>query len=534
MGRDSQLIPAGRLPGLVTVFGLLAGQGLRYNLCRGFLRPRWTTAAAKFRSKNGKAFVSIPVAIQRCLGGMMSDYRTEKDSLGEMKVPANAYYGAQTARAVENFPISGLRFPRRFIYALGVIKRACAKTNIEMGVVDERIGKAIIDAATEVVEGKLDGEFVLDIFQTGSGTSSNMNANEVIANRAAEILGEERGAKGVHPNDHVNAQQSSNDVIPTAIHVSAATAIEEELIPALEHLHKVLAAKAKEFDSILKSGRTHLMDATPVRLGQEFAGYANQLKRSGERATHARDALVDLALGGTATGTGINRTPDFAGKAIAVIAKDTGLPFREADDHFEAQGARDGCVEASGELKTIACSLMKVANDIRLMSSGPRTGLAEIALPSIQPGSSIMPGKVNPVLCEAVTMAAAQVVGNDATINICGMNGHLELNVMMPVMSYDLLESIHILSTVSRTFADRCVAGIEANEERCRETLERNLAICTALAPKIGYDKAAEISKKAFANDKTVREMALEMGVLSSEELDRELDFRKMTEPGDL
>lgn len=464
----------------------------------------------------------------------MSDYRTEKDSLGEMKVPANAYYGAQTARAVENFPISGLRFPRRFIYAMGVIKRACARTNVEMGVIDKKIANAVIEAASEVVAGELDDEFVLDIFQTGSGTSTNMNANEVIANRAAEILGIDRGAKGVHPNDHVNAQQSSNDVIPTAIHVSAAVAIHEELVPALQHLHKALDAKAKEFDGILKSGRTHLMDATPVRLGQEFSGYAAQLARASERATHARNALLDLALGGTATGTGINRAPDFAKKAIKHIAKDTGLEFREADNHFEAQGARDGCVEASGELKTIACSLMKVANDIRLMSSGPRTGLAEINLPSIQPGSSIMPGKINPVQCEAVTMVAAQVIGNDATVNICGMNGHLELNVMMPVMCYDLLESVHIMSTVCKTFADRCVAGITANEERCRETLERNLSICTALAPKIGYDKAAEISKKAFASDSTVREVALDMGVLTAEELDKELDFRKMTEPGDL
>jgi fumarate hydratase class II len=464
----------------------------------------------------------------------MSEYRTEKDSLGEMQVPADAYYGAQTARAVENFPISNLRFPRRFIYALGVIKRACARTNIDMGVVEKKIGDAVIKAATEVVEGKLDGEFVLDIFQTGSGTSTNMNANEVIANRAAEILGIDRGAKGVHPNDHVNAQQSSNDVIPTAIHVSAAVAIEQELIPALKHLHEALAAKAKEFDSILKSGRTHLMDATPVRLGQEFGGYASQVEHSVARAERARDALLELALGGTAVGTGINRTPDFARRAIENIAEDTRLKFREADDHFEAQGGRDACVECSGELKTIACSLMKVANDLRLLSSGPRTGIAEISLPAIQPGSSIMPGKVNPVLCEAVTMVAAQVIGNDVTVNVCGMNGHLELNVMMPAMTHGLLESVHILSTVSRTFADKCVAGIIANEERCRETLERNLSICTALAPKIGYDKAAEISKKAFASNRTVREVALEMGVLSEAELDKELDFRKMTEPGEL
>jgi len=464
----------------------------------------------------------------------MGDYRTEKDSLGEMKVPADAYYGAQTGRAVENFPISGLRFPRRFIYALGLVKRACARTNLDLGLIDKKVADAIVKAAGEVVDGKLDAEFVLDIFQTGSGTSTNMNANEVIANRAAEILGEDRGGKVVHPNDHVNMQQSSNDVIPTAMNVSAAVAITEELIPALEHLQKALAVKAKEFDKILKSGRTHLMDATPVRLGQEFAGFAAQLLKAEQRAERARDGLLDLALGGTAVGTGINRTPDFPGKAIDYIAGDTGLAFREADNHFEAQAARDGCVEASGELKTIAVSLTKVANDLRLMSSGPRTGIGEINLPSVQPGSSIMPGKVNPVMCEAVTMVSAQVMGNDTAINMCGIGGYFELNVMMPLMAYDLLQSIHTLATVSRAFADRCVAGIEANEEQCRKTVERNLSVVTALAPKIGYDKAAEISKKAFAQNKTAREVALEMKVLPEAELDALLDFHKMTEPGDL
>ncbi len=464
----------------------------------------------------------------------MVDFRIEKDSLGEMRVPANAYYGAQTARAVENFPISGLLFPRRFIYALGLIKRACARANLELGDLDERLGGAIIQAATEVIEGRWDAEFVIDIFQTGSGTSTNMNANEVIAHRAAEILGVARGGKAVHPNDHVNMSQSSNDVIPTAIHIAAATAITDELIPALTRLHEALATKAAEFDPIIKSGRTHLMDATPIRLGQEFSGYAEQVGKGIERATHARDGLLELALGGTAVGTGINRRPLFPAKAMASLVADTGLEFREARNHFEAQGARDACVEASGELKTIACSLMKIANDLRWLSSGPRAGLAEITLPATQPGSSIMPGKVNPVMCEAVTMVAAQVIGYDATIAVCGMMGNFELNVMMPVMAYDLLQAIHLLSTVSRVFADRCVAGITANVERCQETVERNLAICTALAPRIGYDKAAAISKEAFATGRTVREVAREWKVLPDDELDALLDFRRMTEPGEL
>jgi len=464
----------------------------------------------------------------------MSEFRIERDSLGEMRVPANAYYGAQTARAVENFPISGLVFPRRFIYALGLIKRACAQANMELGDLEPRIGNAIVQAATEVIEGRWDGEFVVDIFQTGSGTSTNMNANEVIANRAAEILGEQRGSKTVHPNDHVNMSQSSNDVIPTATDIAAATAITDDLIPALKHLRKALSAKAAEFDPILKSGRTHLMDATPVSLGQEFGGYAEQVAKGIERATRARDGLLELALGGTAVGTGINRRPSFPARAIAHLVGATGLPFREARNHFEAQGARDSCVEASGELKTIACSLMKIANDIRWLGSGPRAGLAEINLPAIQPGSSIMPGKVNPVMCEAVTMVAAQVIGYDATIAICGMMGNFELNVMMPVMAYDLLQAIQLLSSVSRVFTDKCVVGITANVERCQETVERNLAICTALAPRIGYDRAAAISKEAYETGRTIREVAREWKVLPDEEIDALLDFRKMIEPGDL
>ena len=461
----------------------------------------------------------------------MPGFRIEADFLGELQVPADAYYGAQTARAVDNFPISGLVFPRRFIRGLGLIKRTCARANMELGDLDPRIGGAIVGAATEVVEGRWDGEFVVDIFQTGSGTSTNMNANEVIANRAAEILGVARG-NTVHSIDHVNMSQSSNDVIPTAIHIAAATGIAEDLIPALQRLQQTLTAKAAAFDPILKSGRTHLMDAIPVRLGQEFSGYAEQITKGLDRAAHARDTLLELALGGTAVGTGHNRRPSFPGKVIAYLTQDTGLSFREASNHFEAQGARDGCVEASGELKTIACSLMKIANDIRWMASGPRTGLAEVDLPAIQPGSSMMPGKVNPAICEAVTMVAAQVIGYDATIAFCGMSGNFELNVMMPVMAYDLLQSIQLLSSVSRVFADRCVDGITANIAHCEETVERNLSICTALAPRIGYDKAAAISKEAHITGRTIREVARQWGVLPDEEISALLDFLKMTQPG--
>ncbi len=462
----------------------------------------------------------------------MPGFRIESDFLGALQVPVNAYYGAQTARAVENFPISGLVFPRRFIHALGLIKRACARANMDLGDLDPGIGHAIVEAATEIIDGRWDKEFVVDIFQTGSGTSTNMNANEVIANRAAEILGAAGSNKVVHSIDHVNMSQSSNDVIPTAIHMAAAIGITVELIPALQRLQQALTAKAAAFDPILKSGRTHLMDAIPVRLGQEFGGYAEQITKGVDRATHARDALLELALGGTAVGTGHNRRPGFPAKVIAYLAQDTGLPFQEASNHFEAQAARDACVEASGELKTVACSLMKVANDIRWMASGPRTGLAEIDLPAMQPGSSMMPGKVNPAVCEAVTMVAAQVIGYDATIAFCGMSGNFELNVMMPVMAYDLLQSIQLLSSVSRVFADRCVNGITANIARCEETVERNLAISTALAPRIGYDKAAAISKEAHTTGRTIRDVARQWSVAPDEELAALLDFLKMTEPG--
>ena len=461
-------------------------------------------------------------------------FRIEKDSLGEMKVPEGAYYGAQTQRAVENFPISGKRFPRRFIRALGLVKKSCALANRELGRLTAENTALILAAAQEVIDGKLDDDFPVDIFQTGSGTSSNMNANEVIANRAIELAGGALGSKSpVHPNDHVNMGQSSNDVIPTAIHVAGAAAIAEDLLPALRHLHAALDAKAVAFDPIVKSGRTHLMDATPVRLGQEFSGYAAQVAHGIRRAELAVAALRELALGGTAVGTGINRPQAFPGAAITHINAETGLTFIEAPNHFEAQGARDGVVEAHGQLKTIAASLTKIANDIRWLGSGPRTGFYEIALPETQPGSSIMPGKVNPVMSEMLTMVCAQVMGNDVAVNIGGASGNFELNVFLPMMALNLLESTQILASGARTFADRCVVGIVANEERCRDTVERNLAICTSLAPAIGYDKAAAISKHAFKTGQSVREVALEWGVLPEDELSRLLDFDAMTRPED-
>ena len=462
----------------------------------------------------------------------MSGKRIERDSLGEVPVDSSAYYGAQTQRAVDNFPISGRPFPRRFIQALGIVKKSCCLANEELELLDVARAEWIAAAAQEVIDGHLDAEFPIDVFQTGSGTSSNMNANEVISNRAIELMGGEIGSKDpVHPNDHVNMGQSSNDVIPTAIHVAGATGIQEDLIPALKHLHKALESKAVAFDGIVKSGRTHLMDATPVRLGQEFSGYAAQIEKGIVRAEKARDALLDLALGGTAVGTGINRPAQFPKRAIAHIRAETGLEFYEATNHFEAQGARDSVVEAHGQLKTISASLMKIANDIRWLSSGPRTGFAEIRLPEIQPGSSIMPGKVNPVLCEAVTMVCAQVMGNDVAVNVGGASGNFELNVFLPVMAINLLDSIKLLAGASNAFTDRCVSGIEANEERCLETVERNLAICTSLAPVIGYDEAATLSKVAYKENKSIREVALERGVLGEEELDKLLDFRSMTEP---
>ena len=458
--------------------------------------------------------------------------RTERDSMGEVAVPDDAYYGASTQRAVDNFPISDLRFGRRLIQALGLIKSSAATVNSVSGLVPADKAEAIVTASEEVVVGVHDAQFVVDLFQTGSGTSSNMNANEVIANRATELLGGKRGSKLVHPNDHINAGQSSNDVIPTAIHVAAVAALREDTIPALDHLAEALAAKAVEFDHIVKSGRTHLMDATPIRLGQEFSGYAAQVRKGAERVRASLPGLEELALGGTAVGTGINAPPGFAADVIALIAKRTGSPFREADNHFEAQAAKDAAVAASGALKTVAVSLFKVANDIRWLSSGPRTAIGEIKLPENQPGSSIMPGKVNPVMAESVMQVVAQVIGNDASVAWAAANGNLELNVMMPVLAHNLIESAELIGSVCDAFRTKCVEGITANEDRAATLLGQNIIIVTALAPLIGYDKAAEIAKKAFATGKGVREIALEMKVLPADELDRALDLRSMTEGG--
>jgi fumarate hydratase class II len=462
----------------------------------------------------------------------LNDFRIEKDTMGEVRVPAQAYYGAQTQRAVENFPVSGLRFSRRFIQALGLIKAAAADVNGDLGLLEARIADAVRRAADEVADGRLEAEFVLDVFQTGSGTSTNMNANEVIANRATEILGGERGSKTVHPNDHVNMCQSSNDVIPTAIRLAALLGISESLIPALERLHAALAAKGREFDDVVKVGRTHLMDATPVRLGQEFSGYATQVARGVERLRSALERLAELPLGGTAVGTGLNAHPEFASRAIAVLAERTGHPLREAEDHFEAQGAQDALVEASGAMKTVAVSLMKIANDIRLMGSGPRGGIGELRLPSLQPGSSIMPGKVNPVMTEVVRQVAAQVIGNDAAVTVGGAFGDFELNVMMPVMAHNLLQSVDLLTSSSTIFRKRCVEGLEADADRARTLVEQSFPIITALVPKIGYEAAADIAKEALASGRGVREIATERGVLPSDELDEALDVRKMTEGG--
>jgi len=452
--------------------------------------------------------------------------RIEKDSMGEVKVPDDAYYGASTQRAVDNFPVSDLRFNRRMIEALGLIKGGAAPVNLSLGLITEEQATAIAQAAEEVIEGVHDDQFVVDIFQTGSGTSTNMNVNEVIANRATELLGGSRGEKLVHPNDHVNASQSSNDVIPTAIHIAAVATLRQTTIPALERLAAALEAKATEFDGIIKSGRTHLMDATPVRLGQEFGGYAAQVRKGVERIQSTLAGLEELALGGTAVGTGINAPAGFARDTIAGIADRTGYGFVEADDHFEAQGAKDAAVFASGALKTVATGLFKIANDIRWLGSGPRTAIGELALPSTQPGSSIMPGKVNPVMAESVMQVVAQVIGNDAAVAWSNANGNFELNVMMPVLAHNLLESAELIG------AEKCVVGIEANEMRAAELLSKNIIIITALAPKIGYDRAAEIAKKAFATGKGVKEIALEMDVMPAADLDRALDLYPMTEGG--
>lgn len=457
-------------------------------------------------------------------------FRIEHDSMGEVRVPASACWGAQTQRAVENFPISGLVIEARLIRALALIKGAAALVNArlkDVPKVDKEIGDAIFSAAAEVAAGKWNDQFPIDVYQTGSGTSSNMNANEVIAFLATERLG-----RAVHPNDHVNASQSSNDVFPSAIHVAATEAIVVDLIPSLEHLAKTLRGRARAFAKVVKSGRTHLMDATPVTLGQEFSGYASQIEYGIERLQSVLPRLGELPLGGTAVGTGINAPKSFARSVIKKLVEQTGLPLSEARDHFEAQGARDALVETSGQLRTVAVSLVKIANDLRWMSSGPRTGLAEIFLPDLQPGSSIMPGKVNPVLPEAVCQVAAQVIGNDAAISFGGSQGNLELNVMMPVMARNLLESIRLLSTVSVSFANKCVAGIKANEERCKAYAESSPSIGTSLNPYIGYEEAAKIIKESTKTGLSIREIVLKRRLMSSEELDRVLDVMALTKGG--
>ncbi|MEU8778789.1 class II fumarate hydratase [Streptomyces sp. NPDC048606] len=458
-------------------------------------------------------------------------HRVEHDSMGEVRVPAHAKWRAQTQRAVENFPLSGRRLERAHIEALARVKAAAALVNERLGVIDAEVAGAVRAAAEEVAEGRWDDHFPVDVFQTGSGTSSNMNANEVIATLATERLGRE-----VHPNDHVNASQSSNDVFPSSIHIAATAAVTGELIPALEHLAAALEDKAAEFADVVKAGRTHLMDATPVTLGQEFGGYAAQVRHGVERLRAALPRLAELPLGGTAVGTGINTPPGFSAAVIAEVAAATGLPLTEARDHFEAQGARDALVETSGMLRTVAVSLTKICNDLRWMASGPRTGLAEINLPDLQPGSSIMPGKVNPVVPEAVLMIAAQVMGNDATVAVAGASGNFELNVMLPVMARNLLESIRLLGNGSRLLADRTVAGITANVERAREYAESSPSVVTPLNRYIGYEEAAKVAKRALAERKTIREVVLESGhvergALTLEQLDEALDVLGMTRP---
>jgi fumarate hydratase class II len=452
--------------------------------------------------------------------------------MGEILVPDSAYYGAQTQRAVENFPVSGLTIPTGMVRALGMVKKAAAQVNLDLGLLDKERAGAIMQAAQEVIDGKLDDQFPIDVFQTGSGTSSNMNANEVIGNRASEIMGGQIGTREpVHPNDHVNKGQSSNDVIPTAIHVAAATALSGQLIPALKALHKALDEKARAFDHILKIGRTHLQDATPIRLGQEFYGYAGMVKSGVERLTHAGEALSLLAIGGTAVGTGINTHVEFGSRVAKELSKLTGLKFVEAPNHFEAQAAFDGAVEVSGTLKTVAVSLSKIANDIRWLGSGPRAGLGELKLPAVQPGSSIMPGKVNPVICEAMIQTCAQVIGNDVVIAQGGLGSFFELTLMLPLIARSLIESIEFLAGASTMFREKLLEGLEADEQKCADYIEGSLAMCTSLAPVIGYDAAAAIAKEAHATGKTVREVAREKGLVSEEELTRLLDPMSMTKP---
>ena len=459
-----------------------------------------------------------------------NNVRIERDSMGEMEVPADALYGASTMRAMLNFPISDLRFPRTFIRALGLVKQAAAKTNMALGLLDQNIGDAVVKAAQEVIDGTHDHHFVLDIFQTGSGTSTNTNANEVIANVASQVLGGDLGSRIVHPNDHVNLGQSSNDVIPSVIQLAALIAIKEDLIPALKNLQGELKKKSDEFWPVIKTGRTHLQDATPIRLGQEFLGFAGQAEYSIRRLQRAQEALAEVALGGTAVGTGVNTHPEFSQRSCQVLSETTGVDIRETGNHFQAQATLDSVVEASGQLKTIAISLHKIANDIRFLGCGPRAGIGEIILPEVQPGSSIMPGKINPVISESMIQVAAQVVGNDATVALAGQGGYFELNMMMPVAAYNLLQSVALLATSANNFADQCVSGIQATDVG-PQMVERGLMLGTALTPAIGYDAAAAIAKQAAATGRTIREVAREETNLSDQELEELLNPAEMTKP---
>lgn len=472
----------------------------------------------------------------------MSEFRVEKDSMGEVQVPAQAYYGAQTQRAVDNFPISGWTLPSTLIHAMGHVKYACGIANRDLGKLtgsgknpmDKAQVQAMLTACQEVADGKFDDQFPIDVFQTGSGTSSNMNVNEVISNRAVELIGKDRFSedKPIHPNDHVNMGQSTNDTFPTAIHVAVASSIKQSMIPALKKLGAALRSKADAWDQIIKIGRTHLADATPLRLGQEFGGFARQIELSVERAHRALDAVLELPVGGTAVGSGINTHPEFGHRVAEILAEELDIPFVEAKDHFEANAQRDGLVECHGQLKAIAATLFNVSNNIRWLGSGPRCGFYEVQIPDLQPGSSIMPGKVNPVMCESMMQAMARVMGNDQTITICGAGGgQFQLNIMMPVMGQTTLESVMLIGNSCAAFVDLCVENMEANEEACEAAVEQSLSMCTSLNPLIGYMKAAALAKEAFKTGKTIRELCIEQNILPEETLKEALDPYRMTEP---
>lgn len=470
----------------------------------------------------------------------MSDFRVERDSMGDVQVPTDAYYGAQTQRAVENFPISGWSLPHRLVHALGLVKFACGTANRDLGKLSKEGGladdaiQALLDASREVADGKLDDQFPVDVFQTGSGTSSNMNVNEVISNRAIELLGQDRRAeeKSIHPNDHVNMGQSTNDTFPTAIHVAVAGGIKTSLMPALLRLAEVFEQKSVEWDQVIKIGRTHLMDATPLRLGQEFGGFARQIRLSISRSEEAIASILELPVGGTAIGSGINTHPEFGRRVSAILAEETGIPLIEAKDHFEANAQRDGLVHCSGLIRTVAVTLFNVSNNIRILGSGPRCGYAEIQMPSRQPGSSIMPGKVNPVMCESMMQVAARVMGNDQTVAFSGATGgQFQLNIMMPIMAQAVLESIQLLASTVHAFVEFCVEGLEPNVEACEGSVEQSLSMATSLNPHIGYAKAAQLAKEALASGKTIRQLCREQGLLPDSTLKQALDPRRMTEP---